>query len=154
MEKRRNKLELITQNAEFIVNSIIFIVLMVTVFLFLNKNKVESYKVFPFNMDNLYKFHELVEKKIIPRFEFKLKMDLKHLNLRDVCERDYEITENCTLRFTYLGEVILVQNLQKNEIIIENLKKISDFDSLICKIIIFIALVETKNTKPKKPSFC
>ena len=101
---------------------------------FLIKYNEQSYKDFPFEMEDLDKFHELMEQKVIPRFEFMLKTKFVNLNVLDVCQKDYKLSENFTLRFTYLGEIFLVENLTKQEKLIGNLIKIPDFGKLISNI--------------------
>ena len=107
---------------------------------FLIKHNEQSYKDFPFEMEDLDKFHELMEQKVIPRFEFMLKTKFVNLNVRDACQKDYKLTEKYTLRFTYLGEIFLMENSQKLEISKGNLKKIPDVGKLISdmKTIVFI----------------
>ncbi len=134
MEKRRNKLEFITQNLDEIINTVLFIALLVMVILFLIKHNEQSYKGFPFDMADLDKFHKLIETKVIPRFEFMLKIKLDNLNVRDVCQKDYRLSEHFILRFTYLGEIFLIEKSTKHEIFIGNLKKIPDFGKLISDI--------------------
>lgn len=134
MEKRRNKLEFITQNLESIINTVLFVALLVTIMLFLIKHNEQSYKGFPFDIEDLDKFHKLMETKVIPRFEFVLKTKLVNLNVRDVFQKDYKLSEHCILRFTYLGEIFLIEKSTKRERFFGNLKKIPDFGKLISDI--------------------
>ncbi len=152
MEKRRNKLELITQNLDEIINTVLFITLLVMIMLFLIKNNKQSYKGFPFDIEDLDKFHKLMEKKVIPRFEFVLKTNLVNLNLRDVCQKDYKLSEHFTLRFTYLGEIFLVENSTKHERFIGNLKKIPDFGKLISNMKAIVLIDDAITSMDKKPS--
>lgn len=152
MEKRRNKLELITQNLESIINTVLFIALLISIMLFLIKRNEQSYKDFPFDIEDLDKFHKLMETKVIPRFEFVLKTKLVNLNLRDVCQKDYMLSENFTLRFTYLGEIFLVENLTKQEKLIGNLIKIPDFGKLISNIKAIAHIDDAMTSMQKKPS--
>ncbi len=151
-KKRRNKLELITQNLESIINTIVFIALLVTIMLFLIKHNEQSYKGFPFDMKDLDKFHEITENKVIPQFESKLKTKLTRLNVRDICQKDYKLSENFILRFTYIGEIFLVENLTKKEEFKGNLKKIPDFGKLISNIKTIAQLHDAMTSTQKKPS--
>lgn len=127
-------MEIIIPNLETIVSIVILIALLIIIMLILIKHNEQSYKDFPFDMEDLDKFHELIEQKVVPRFEFLLKTKLVNLNVRDVCQKDYKLSENITLRFTYLGEIFLVENLTKKEELKGNLIKIPDFGKLISNI--------------------
>ena len=142
-------MELITQNLESIINTVLFIALLITVMFFLIKHNEQSYKDFPFEMEDLDKFHELMEQKVIPRFEFMLKTKFVNLNVRDVCQKDYKLSENFILRFTYIGEIFLVEDSTKNEIFIGNLKKIPDVGKLISDMKTIVLIDDAINSMEK-----
>ena len=142
-------MELITQNLESIINTVVFIALLVTIMFFLIKHNELSYKGFPFDMKDLDKFHEITENKVIPQFESKLKTKLTSLNVRDICQKDYKLSENFILRFTYIGEIFLVEDSTKNEIFIGNLKKIPDVGKLISDMKTIVLIDDAINSMEK-----
>lgn len=122
---------------EYIFLKVVFVLILLFILFswICSKLSPENIVYFPFKVENIVRFHSLVDEKIVPMINKANEFNCNIYYVKDICQRDYEINDKVMLRFCYTGQVFVLYNQQEYLMgVLKNIKsvrpvsqKINDF---------------------------